>query len=122
MPRDLTDERNEYAQQQDNETSEDSSSERPAPLKVSASSVLRSSSPRTRNSEPDPTVKPYVQSLTKLDIESCLKLEEATFPSQERCTRDKVSFSRRLSLRRNSFFNRTIWSRNMMCIDRHKIG
>ena len=43
-------------------------------------------------------VKPYVQSLTMLDVESCTKLEEATFPPQERCSKDKVSRCRVISL------------------------
>lgn len=34
---------------------------------------------------------PYTQSLTINDIESCTKLEEATFPPEERCTKEKVS-------------------------------
>lgn len=38
---------------------------------------------------------PYTQSLTVNDIESCAVLEEATFPPQERCTREKVSQSDR---------------------------
>ena len=35
---------------------------------------------------------PYVQSLTMLDMESCTKLEEATFPPQERCSREKFIY------------------------------
>lgn len=33
----------------------------------------------------------YTQSLTISDLESCLRLEEATFPPEERGTREKVS-------------------------------
>lgn len=34
---------------------------------------------------------PYLRSLTLSDVDSCVKLEESTFPPQERCTREKVS-------------------------------
>ena len=34
---------------------------------------------------------PYTQTLNLSDIESCVRLEEETFPPQERCTREKVS-------------------------------
>lgn len=37
------------------------------------------------------TLHPYTQQLTLADVESCYILEEATFPPQERCTREKVS-------------------------------
>jgi len=37
-------------------------------------------------------IKPYVQSLTMLDLESCVKLEEATFPPQERGTKEKFIY------------------------------
>lgn len=33
---------------------------------------------------------PYIQTLTESDIESCINLENAAFPEQERCTREKV--------------------------------
>ena len=33
---------------------------------------------------------PYIQTLTITDVESCVKLEEAAFPPNERCTREKV--------------------------------
>lgn len=36
-------------------------------------------------------IKPYTKSLTPSDVESCVKLEDATFPPQERATREKVS-------------------------------
>lgn len=39
-------------------------------------------------------VHPYTQSLTLADIESCILLENATFPENERCTREKVSLGR----------------------------
>lgn len=35
-------------------------------------------------------VKPYVQALTTLDIESCVKLEDASCPSGESITAEKV--------------------------------
>ena len=34
---------------------------------------------------------PYTQSLKLSDVESCVRLEEETFPPNERCTREKVS-------------------------------
>jgi len=43
-----------------------------------------------RNEKRD-DLHPYTQSLTKSDIESCIKVEEATFPPNERCSREKVS-------------------------------
>ena len=33
---------------------------------------------------------PYTQTLSLSDIESCIRLEEETFPPNERCTREKV--------------------------------
>lgn len=35
-------------------------------------------------------IKPYAKSLTFSDVESSVKLEDATFPPQERATREKV--------------------------------
>lgn len=35
---------------------------------------------------------PYTQTLTVTDVDSCVRLEDATFPPQERCTREKVRF------------------------------
>lgn len=43
-----------------------------------------------RNEKRD-VLHPYTQTLSLSDIESCVRLEEATFPPQERCTREKVS-------------------------------
>jgi hypothetical protein len=37
-------------------------------------------------------IKPYVQTLTTSDIDSAVKLEDATFPPEERATREKVSY------------------------------
>lgn len=34
---------------------------------------------------------PYVQTLSLADVESCVALENATFPELERCSREKVS-------------------------------
>ncbi|KAG8631962.1 hypothetical protein KVT40_001102 [Elsinoe batatas] len=45
-------------------------------------------SPASRSSE----VKPYVQALTFLDLDSCVKLEEVTFPPEERCSREKFEY------------------------------
>lgn len=36
-------------------------------------------------------IHPYTQTLTLSDVESCVILEEAAFPPQERATREKVS-------------------------------
>lgn len=33
---------------------------------------------------------PYVQTLSLSDLESCIALENATFPEHERCSREKV--------------------------------
>lgn len=38
---------------------------------------------------------PYTQTLTLNDVESCVRLEAATFPEHERCSREKVSLSHR---------------------------
>lgn len=35
-------------------------------------------------------IKPYVQTLTVSDVDSAVKLEDATFPPEERATREKV--------------------------------
>jgi hypothetical protein len=35
-------------------------------------------------------IKPYVQSLTPSDIESSVQLEDATFPPNERASKEKV--------------------------------
>lgn len=40
---------------------------------------------------------PYIQTLNLSDIESCIRVEDETFPPQERCTREKVSLSVYLS-------------------------
>ena len=43
-----------------------------------------------RNEKRD-ELHPYTQTLSLTDIDSCVQLEEATFPPHERCTREKVS-------------------------------
>lgn len=45
-----------------------------------------------RNEKRD-ELHPYTQTLTLNDVESCVRLEEATFPENERCSREKVSDS-----------------------------
>ena len=35
---------------------------------------------------------PYVQLLSLSDLDACLALEDAAFPEQERCSREKVRF------------------------------
>ena len=42
-----------------------------------------------RNEKRD-ELHPYTQTLSLNDIESCVRLEEATFPPHERCSREKV--------------------------------
>ncbi|KAK0248932.1 hypothetical protein LTR91_003606 [Friedmanniomyces endolithicus] len=37
-------------------------------------------------------IHPYTQTLSLSDIESCILLEEATFPPEERCTREKFNY------------------------------
>ena len=37
------------------------------------------------------SLHPYTQTLNLSDIESCVRLEDETFPPHERCTRQKVS-------------------------------
>ncbi|KAF7845871.1 hypothetical protein BT93_L0231 [Corymbia citriodora subsp. variegata] len=37
-------------------------------------------------------MKPYPKGLTISDVESCVKLEDATFPLQERCSREKFEY------------------------------
>ncbi|KAH0294141.1 polyamine acetyltransferase, variant, partial [Aureobasidium sp. EXF-3399] len=37
-------------------------------------------------------IKPYVQTLTVSDVDSALKLEDATFPPEERATREKFEY------------------------------
>jgi len=44
-----------------------------------------------QSNEKRDNLHPYTQSLTTSDIESCIKVEEATFPPNERCSREKVS-------------------------------
>ncbi|KXT01180.1 hypothetical protein AC578_592 [Pseudocercospora eumusae] len=44
-----------------------------------------------RNEKRD-ELHPYTQTLSLSDVESCVRLEEATFPPQERCTREKFQY------------------------------
>lgn len=67
------------------------------------------------NAKRDP-LHPYTQTLSLSDIESCIQLEDAAFPPQERCTREKVSL-----LSRNTPFSGygdmlVIPSRGMRCL------
>jgi hypothetical protein len=39
------------------------------------------------------SLHPYVQTLSLSDLESCVALENAVFPEQERCSREKVDIS-----------------------------
>ncbi|KAI9662841.1 MAG: hypothetical protein M1821_007888 [Bathelium mastoideum] len=38
------------------------------------------------------TLHPFTQSLTSKDVESCVRLEEATFPPEQRCSREKFLY------------------------------
>lgn len=67
------------------------------------------------NAKRDP-LHPYTQTLSLSDIESCIRLEDAAFPPQERCTREKVSL-----LSQNTPFSGcvdmlVIRSRGMRCL------
>ena len=44
------------------------------------------------NEKRDP-LHPYTQTLSLSDIESCVRLEDAAFPPQERASREKVSLA-----------------------------
>jgi len=92
MPRDLNEIRNARVHEQQDKMSDDNETEQQAPMM--ATDTTESPAQHTENIQDDSndsTIKPYVQSLTMLDLESCVKLEEATFPPEERCTREKVS-------------------------------
>ncbi|KAK4499545.1 hypothetical protein PRZ48_010061 [Zasmidium cellare] len=41
---------------------------------------------------PRDEIHPYCQTLSLSDVDSCTRLEEATFPPQERCTREKFEY------------------------------
>ena len=45
--------------------------------------------PRTQAKDND-NLHPYVQTLSISDLESCVALENASFPEHERCSREKV--------------------------------
>ncbi|KAK5105772.1 hypothetical protein LTR62_002172 [Meristemomyces frigidus] len=44
--------------------------------------------PKSRRDE----LNPYTQSLTPADVESCTRLEEESFPPQERCSKEKFQY------------------------------
>ena len=43
-----------------------------------------------RKSDQEKNLHPYVQTLSLVDLESCVALENAAFPEYERCSREKV--------------------------------
>lgn len=43
-----------------------------------------------RKAERREELHPYVSTLSLADVESCVRLEEASFPEHERCSREKV--------------------------------
>jgi len=47
---------------------------------------------------------PYVSTLSLADVESCVRLEEASFPEPERCSREKVCPTKDLKLLEESSF------------------
>ena len=62
-----------------------------------------------RNEKRD-EIHPYTQTLSLSDIDSCVRLEEETFPPQERCTREKVSHSYPFnSIESHHLFSMTPW-------------
>ena len=92
MPRDLNEIRNARVNTQQDNMSDDNKTEQQTPMM--AGETTESPAQHQENIQDntnDSAIKPYVQSLTMLDLESCVKLEEATFPPEERCTREKVS-------------------------------
>ncbi len=42
------------------------------------------------NADEKDNLHPYVQTLSQSDLESCVALENAVFPEEERCSREKV--------------------------------
>lgn len=103
MPRDLFAERSGAPKLNDMpllERSEKSSAQGPAESSDSASS---DPSPVAKHGSKDKIerdmdkqdawveIKPYTKSLTPSDVDACVKLEDATFPPQERATKEKVS-------------------------------
>jgi hypothetical protein len=46
---------------------------------------------QARNNAKRDNIHPYTQTLTLSDVESCVILEDAAFPPQERASREKVS-------------------------------
>ena len=58
---------------------------------------------RTKANETN-NLHPYVQTLSISNLESCVALENAIFPEQERCSREKVEL---LLMKYNLFF---LWS------------
>ena len=68
------------------------------PLEKSPGNPLHMTDPDTQNmgqeqSQIVRSLHPFTQILTLKDVESCIKLEEATLPPEQRCSREKVSES-----------------------------
>lgn len=99
MPRDLLAERDGIIDQMlqlekaDKSTFGQRPSDRPAPS--SSSSTTRGSKDKIERDmdkqDAWAEIKPYTKSLTPSDVDACVKLEDATFPPQERATKEKVS-------------------------------
>lgn len=62
---------------------------------------------------------PYVQTLSLSDLESCVALENAVFPEDERCSREKVGPSTTCLDYCQSFFDRMAFHICMICIRHH---
>ena len=67
------------------------------------------------NAKRDP-LHPYTQTLSLSDIESCIRLEDAAFPPQERCTREKVSLLSQNTPSSGCVDMLVIRSRGMRCL------
>ena len=64
------------------------------PLEKSSGSLTDMTDMNAQNSQLDDLknrLHPFTQILTMKDLESCVKLEQATFPPHQRCSREKVS-------------------------------
>lgn len=84
MPRDLSSLVSDSIGSSDNNNSEQQHEPQDEPM------MFRNAAQNQSNSKRD-DLHPYTQTLTLSDIDSCVLLEEAAFPPQERATREKVS-------------------------------
>lgn len=95
MPRDL------FAQNQEEGMTESPDAQTPkagGPLEFTIHSSdtdqTTSQAPRrSKKAQGMATLRPYVQTLSIADLDSCERLENSCFPEEERCTREKVCIS-----------------------------